>query len=67
MKSNIKGYRNLFKLAMKYRVKVEDEKATCLHCGHTEQLAGPFSSYPLLRHIEEHINNDEITEKNVMG
>lgn len=65
MMANAKGYRRLLTLAMKYRVRLDGNKATCLHCGATEELK--HFNYPMNDHIKKHVDMDEITEKNVMG
>lgn len=61
--------RILLKLALKYRVELRDKDYACLVCGSTVPgctAYGPVS-LPLAmeRHVREHIEAGELTEKNI--
>lgn len=59
MKRNEKGFRELVKLAMRYKARTDtsNETSKCLVC---EYESGIGSMY---MHMEKHIVNDEITAK----
>lgn len=63
MKRNAKGFRELVRLAMKYKVRTDAATNTseCLLCGHKAE--GGF----MYRHIEDHVESEEITAKNVVS
>lgn len=59
MKRNEKGFRDLVKLAMRYKARTDTSKETskCLLCGYESGIGFMY------RHMEDHIVNDEITAK----
>ncbi|KKM17725.1 hypothetical protein LCGC14_1672890 [marine sediment metagenome] len=74
MKANKTGFKNLVKLAMKYKVRTTgNEKSECLVCGwpcgpgfvDTVIEGAPF--WAMEGHIKGHIERDEITERNVIN
>jgi hypothetical protein len=63
LKRNAKGFRELVRLAMKYKVRWDAATNTsvCLVCGHKAE--GGF----MYEHIATHVENEEITAQNVVG
>ena len=74
MKANEVGFRNLVKLAMKYKVRTTGAKrAECLVCGwqcgpgFTGKVISNAPFWAMEGHIKDHIERDEITERNVIN
>ncbi|KKM68154.1 hypothetical protein LCGC14_1463700 [marine sediment metagenome] len=74
MKANEAGFRNLVKLAMKYKVRTTgNEKAECLVCGwqcgpgFASQVIDYAPFWAMEGHIKDHIERDEITERKVIN